>query len=306
MKFKFENILICLDLTEMDESLIRYANFIAKQFNPKVITFIHVMDAYEIPEELADSIEGNHRPLDEMIGEEIAEKIKSNYEKNLNPEPRIVLETGLTTEKIINFARNNAVDLAIMGKKIGFEGRGGVVKNIIGLIPSSVLLISETTQHKFEKILIRTNFARPSVVAYNMGKQISEFTGAKLEFHNVYKLPFHYFPEQTPQAVLKVRKQLQPYMKKEYGKFLQKNKLPDDVPFSYSVDVKGNEAQSLYNYAIRNSIDLVITGTRLKSQLANVIMDSTSEKLAGVEKNIPVMIVKDINHSIGFLKALFE
>jgi len=35
-------------------------------------------------------------------------------------------------------------------------------------------------------------------------------------------------------------------------------------------------------------------------------MDSTSEKLAGVEKNIPVMIVKDINHSIGFLKALFE
>ncbi|MFP4288268.1 MAG: universal stress protein [Bacteroidales bacterium] len=306
MKFKFENILICLDLTEMDDSLIRYANYIVKQFDPKVITFIHIMDAYEIPEELADSFDGNHRPLDEMIREEIEDRIKANYEKNQNPDPQIVLESGLTTEKIVGFARNNAVDLTIMGKKIGFEGKGGVTKNIIGLIPSSVLLISETTQHKFEKILIRTNFAKPSVVAYNMARELSAVTGAKLEFHNVYKLPFHYFPEQTPQAILKLRKQLQPFMKKEFTRFLKKYKLPDDIPFSYSVDIKGNEAQSLYNYAIRNSIDLVVTGTRLKSELANVIMDSTSEKLASVEKNIPVMVVKDISHSIGFLKALFE
>ncbi|MFW5758514.1 MAG: hypothetical protein ACOCYO_07525, partial [Bacteroidota bacterium] len=97
-----------------------------------------------------------------------------------------------------------------------------------------------------------------------------------------------------------------PYMKKKFAKCLKKYKLPDEIPFSFSVDVKGNEAQSLYNYAIRNSIDLVITGTKLKSQLANIIMDSTSEKLAGVEKNIPVMIVKDISQSIGFLKALFK
>ncbi len=306
MKFKFENILICLDLTEMDDSLIRYANYIAKQFHPKIITFIHVMDAYEIPEELADSFDGNHRPLDIMIREEIEDKIKDNYENDQNPQPHIVLESGLTAEKIIHFAKNNAVDITIMGKKIGFEGKGGVAKNIIGLIPSSVLLISETTQHKFEKILIRTNFAEPSAVAYIMGSEISQYTGAKLEFHNVYKLPFHYFPEQSPQAILKIRKQLQPYMKKKFAKFLKKYKLPDEIPFSFSVDVKGNEAQSLYNYAIRNSIDLVITGTKLKSQLANIIMDSTSEKLAGVEKNIPVMIVKDISQSIGFLKALFK
>ncbi len=242
MKFKFENILICLDLTEMDDSLIRYANYIAKQFNPEVITFIHVMDAYEIPEELADSLDGSHRPLGEMIREEIEDKVKTNYQQNQDTDPQIVLESGLTTEKIIHFARNNGVDLTIMGKKIGFEGRGGVAKNIIGLIPSSVLLISETTQHKFEKILIRTNFAKPSVVAYNMARELSESTGAKLEFHNVYKLPFHYFPEQSPQAILKIRKQLQPYMKKEFAKFLKKYKLPDDIPFSYSGDVKGNEA----------------------------------------------------------------
>ena len=304
--FKFDNILVCLDLTDMDESLINYSNFIVESFKPKSLTFIHVMDTYEIPEELSDSLSDSHRPLDEIIIEEIQEKIGAIYIHGDTLKPSIVLESGITTEKIVKFARKNKTDLTLMGKKIGFAGEGGVVKNIIGLIPSSVLLISETAPHSISHIMVRTNFAKPSFAAYHMAALISEKTKADIEFHHVYKLPYNYFPEQSAQALQKLRKQLDPYMEKQYNKFTKKYKLPKDTPFDYSVDLKGDEAQSLYNYAVRNRFDLVLTGTRLKSQLANVIMDSTSAKLAGVEKNIPVLIVKDSKESVGFLKALFD
>lgn len=304
--FKFDNILICLDLTDMDDSLINYSNYIVESFKPKSITFIHVMDTYEIPEELSDSLSDSHRPLNEIILEEIQEKVDAIFSYADTLKPSVVLESGITTEKIVQFARKNKTDLALMGKKIGFAGEGGVVKNIIGLIPSSVLLISETTPYNISRIMVRTNFAKPSYAAYHMASLIAKETQADIEFHHVYKLPYNYFPEQTSLALQKLKIQLDPYMEKQYNKFVKKYKLPKDIPFEYSVDLKGDEAQSLYNYAVRNRFDLVLTGTRLKSQLANVIMDSTSEKLASVEKNIPVLIVKDSKESVGFLKALFD
>ncbi len=304
--FKFENLLFCLDLTEMDESLIRYANYVVETFKPSSVTFIHVVDTYEIPEEIAGTITDSDRPLKDLLKEEVDEKVQEHYKHTDTLEPIVVVEEGLTVEKIVKYARKHKTDLAIMGKKVGYVGEGGVVKKIIGLIPSAVLLISETSPYRYSRIMVRTNFANPSVIALQMAKYLQGVTGASIEFHNVYKLPYNYFPEQTAQAGQKLKKQLEPYMNKQYSKFVKKYKLPDDIPFDYTVDVKGDEAQSLYNYAVRNQVDLLITGTRLKSQLANIIMDSTSEKLAGVEKNVPVMIVKDVKEFVGFFKALFD
>jgi hypothetical protein len=47
--YQFDNILVCLDLSEMDDSLIRYSNFLVEKFKPKSVTFLHVMKSYEIP-----------------------------------------------------------------------------------------------------------------------------------------------------------------------------------------------------------------------------------------------------------------
>lgn len=304
--FKFDNILICLDLTEMDESLIGYANFLVDTFNPSSVTFIHVMDTYEIPEEITGTITDGDKPLKDILKEEVEEKVQEHYKHADKLKPTVIMEEGLTVEKIVKYAEKNKTDLALMGKKIGYVGEGGVVKKIIGLIPSSVLLISETSAYRFTRIMVRTNFASPSVIALQMGQYLQSVTGASVEFHNVYKLPYNFFPEQSAQAAQKLKAQLEPYMTKKYEKFVKKYKLPADIPFNYTVDVKGDEAQSLYNYAVRNQVDLVITGTKLKSQLANIIMDSTSEKLAGVEKNVPVLIVKDVKEFVGFFKALFE
>lgn len=304
--YKIDNIIICLDLSEMDESLINYANFAVETFKPKKITFIHVMDTYEIPEEISESLSELEKPIDEIIIEEIKDRIDQLYTKSKVLKPDIVLEEGATTEKIVNYARKNNVDLAIMGKKIGYIGEGGVVKNIVGLIPSSVLLITETTPFHINKIMVRTNFAKPSAVAFEMAKSLKEYTNCSIEFHHVYKLPYNYFPGQSQTAINKLTEKLKPYMKKQFNKFTKKYSIDSEIPFNFTLDIKGNEAQTIYNYAIKHEIDLVITGTKLKSKLANVIMDSTSEKLAEAGKNIPVMIVKDVKDSVGFLKALFD
>lgn len=305
--FKFEKLLVCLDLTDMDDFLIRYANFLVNTFKTKSVTFIHVMDNYEFPEDLSDAFDDDEeRPLEEMFLEEINDKVEKHFDSRHGLKPDVVVEEGHTVERIVKFANKNRIDLALLGKRIDYEGKGGVVTKIIGLIPSSVLLITETTPFEYKKLMVHTRFEKPSAVAYQAADYFSEQTGAGIEFHHVYKLPYNYFPVQEPKQMKKLRVRLEPHIHKSYSKFLKKYKLPAETPFQFSINVKGDEAQSIYNYALKNKIDLVVVGTRVKSHLANLIMDSTAEKLAGVDKDVPVLIIKDVKEFVGFFKALFE
>ncbi len=300
------NLMICLDLTEMDETLIKYTNFLVDIFDPSSVTFIHVMETIELPDELADAFPEMDRPLNELVEEEIRENVKEHFLHADKVKTDVVLDFGLTTEQIVQQARKRKVDLALLGKKIGYVGEGGVAKRIVGLIPASVLMVSETTPHSINSILVRMDFSKISAIALKTARTIASHTEAKLECHHVYKLPLGYVPQKSPSEVKILHRKLSEYVQKEYRAFLKKHKLDDSVPCSYSMDLQGDESQMLYSHAIKSQADLILAGSKIKSQLANVILDTTSEKLADASKSVPIMIIKDQKESIGFLKALFD
>jgi len=304
----FKNILVSLDLTDMDDTLVKYSNFLAKTFRPDSITFIHVMETVEIPDELAEAFPDMDKPIAEIVKEEIQEKVDDLFDSSADVKRgvNVVVSHGSTTEGVVEFARKNKTDLALLGKKIGYDGEGGVARKIVGLIPSSVLLVSEISPQGIGKILVRMDFSAISAIALQTAREIAEATGSEVHCHHVYKLPLNYFPQQSPAEVQRLKKRLSDYVQSSYKDFLKKHKLKPGVPCTFSMDLHGEEAQIIYSQAVKTGADLILVGSKIKSQLANVILDSTSEKLAGANKSIPVMVVKDRKKSIGFLKALFD
>lgn len=303
--YKFKKILVCLDYTEMDYYLIDYARFIVKTFKAEKLTFIHVMEAYNIPEELTDSLEDPGVDLKDLIREDLMERVDSGISGKDGVEPELVVEEGLTTEKILQYSRKDKTDLCILGKKAGYSGKGGVARKMVGLLPCSVLVVSETSRTQFKKLLVRMDFSEMAGASLLMARSISEYSGASIECHHVYKLPLNYFPRNNPDNVKRMKSQLGRFVKREYEKFIKKLKIDDPPQISYSMEIHTDESQLLYHHAIKNNVDLILTGTKIKSPLANLILDSTSEKLVGAEKNIPVMVVKDKNKSANILKSIF-
>jgi len=303
---KFDKILVCLDLTEMDHFLINYANYIVNTFRPGRLIFIHVMEIYDIPDEIMDTFHNTEKDLEDIISEELEGNIEQGLTVKEKVDYSLVLDRGLTTEKIVEYAKNNKIDLSIMGKKIGYRGEGSVSRKIVGLIPSSVLVVSETSQHKIDKLLVRMDFTKMAWSTLQMAKLVAENTGASIECHHVYKLPLNYYPRQTPENIKKLNAQVKLLVEKEYAKFIKKMKVEDAPPCSFSLQIQTEESQLLYNYAIKNSKDLILTGTKIKSPLADLILDNVSEKLVGGEKNLPVMVVKDQKKSIGILDVIFD
>ncbi len=305
--YNLDHVLVSLDLTEMDNFLIRYSNYIVEKFKPKSITFMHVLKSYEIPEELTKSLPVAEKPLTDIIKEEITETVDAHFNHDDALDTRVVVREGHTVETIVQYSKKNNIDLTLMGKKLGYQGRGSTIQKVISLSPSSVLLVSETTPHDIKHMLVRLDFSKFSEMAVKMALRLQELTKAKLSFFYVSKLPLHYFPQHTRKNEKEILNHLDRINRKEYRKFMKRMKLnPDDYEFTSALDKNYDEAHVIYNHSLGMGADLIVTGSGMKSGLSDIIPDSTSEKLAGSDKNIPVLVVKDRKKSLGFLNKLFD
>lgn len=304
--YQLNHILISLDLSDMDDSLIRYTNFLVDKIKPKSATFLHVMRPYEVPKEIIEAFPHLDEPVTEIIREDLEEKIGELFQPNYEIKTSIKVLEGYPTETIVKYTQKNDITLTIMGKKMGYEGRGSIVRKVMGIIPSSVLLVSETANRKVENVLVRMDFSKMSEMALKMAFRIKEITGAEVSCHHVHKLPLNYFPQSKPEDDKRLQQHVEKHSNKEFQKFMKRFKYDaNEVPFSFSLDVENEEAQILYNRALAVGADMILIGSKIKSELADIIVDSTSEKLASSDKNIPVFIVKDRKQTMGFLKALF-
>ncbi|WP_462281670.1 universal stress protein [Salinivirga cyanobacteriivorans] len=305
--YQLDHILVCLDLTDMDDFLVRYSNFMVEKFKPKSITFMHVVRSYDIPKEILSTFSEMDAPLTEIVKEEVQEKVDEHFIHKNDIETIVTVEEGYTTETIVQYSQKHNITLTLMGKKIGYKGRGGVVRKVLSITPSSVLLISETTQHKIEHVMVRMDFTKIAGITMKMAEQLQELTGAKISCHHVYKLPLKYFPQNRPEDDEKLQMHVEKHSKKEYEKFAKRLKIDTKaIPCTWTLDVENEEAHILYNQALSIQADMILIGSKIKSEMADVILDTTSEKLAGPEKNIPVFVVKDRKQTLGFLEALFD
>jgi nucleotide-binding universal stress UspA family protein len=305
--YNLDHILIALDLSDMDSFLIKYANFIVEKFNPSTVTFLHVLKSYDIPEELMETLPQMEVPLSEIIKEEIEESVRTYFTHRDNVTTRVIVNEGHSVETIVQNTKKYKIDLTLMGKKIGYKGEGSVTQKVLSLTPSSVLLVSETTPHSINHILVRIDFSKYSEMTVKMGLRLQELLNVRISFFYVSKLPLQYFPQHTRKTELEIVKHLDAINTKEYRKFMKRLKLnPDDYDFTSALDKNYDEAHVVYNHSLSNGADLIITGSGIKSGLSDIIPDSTSEKLAGADKNIPVLVVKDRNKSLGFLNKLFD
>jgi nucleotide-binding universal stress UspA family protein len=305
--YKLNHILVCLDLTEMDDSLIRYTRFLVNQINPDSITFLHVMRPYDIPKELMDTFPELDEPVPEIIREELQEKINEQCHSGTDVNIRVEVKEGAPIETIVKFAQKNNITLTLMGKKVAYQGNAGIVKKVLGIIPSSVLLVCESGYERIENLLVRMDFTKASEMALEMAFRLKELTGANIACHHTHKLPVGYFPQVNPDKDEKLQKYVEKVSKKAFEKFKKNLKYnTDDLAFSFSIDTENEEDLILYRQALTTGADMIVIGSNLKSDLADIVMDVSPEKLAAPNKNIPVFIVNDRSKAMVFLKRIFQ
>ena len=168
-------------------------------------------------------------------------------------------------------------------------------------------MVSETAKPQINNILVRMDFSKMSELAMKSAIELSRKTGSGIFAVNAFRLPISHFPKYSNEDARRLQAKMVRHGEKEYEKFMRKIKQdPAAIPCVHVYDKEFDEARVLYHQGLTRQADLIMIGSRVKSELASIILDRTTEDLGDVEKNIPVMIVKDRKQTLGFVKALFD
>ena len=193
MLYPLKRLLICLDLTEMDDVLIQYTALFAQKMNVEKLYFIHVAKSLEIPEALKKEFPEMDTPLDETLIDQIKPKIKK-YINTDEIEYQIGIKDGNVTENILKWSKIKQVDLIIMGRKSPDQGTGANPSRIANISLCSVLMVPNNPSPTLKHVFVAIDYSAYSHRAVARALDFKKCCGAEVSVQNVYRVPkgYHY------------------------------------------------------------------------------------------------------------------
>ncbi|WP_017729982.1 universal stress protein [Nafulsella turpanensis] len=305
--FELKKIVVCLDMTQMDESLIRFASYISKKMNADHILFVHIAPKMEMPEEIKKSYPGLFTPAEETLRQKMTATVEELFEAPNNCRTEQLVEEGKPSDSILKIAKERDIDLLVVGKKMGLKGEGILARKLAKVAHLSILMVPEVLPQLMDRILVPVDFSEDSLLALKQAIKIKETSEVPMNItcHHVYRLPSGW--HSTGKSKEEFASIMKGHAEKDYQKFL-KQLGPDhpQIPCIFTLEEENNAAQEIYQQAVKDRSDLIVLGSKGKTAAASALLGSTAERLAECDKNIPLLIAKDKTDNLSFLEALFK
>ncbi|MDO8966433.1 MAG: universal stress protein [Algoriphagus sp.] len=303
MKF-FSKAMVGLDLTEMDDILIKKTAVFVKFLGINKCYFVHVAKNLEIPREILDNYPDLLAPTDESIEAIITNKLKEhNFPEDIETEV-FVDEGSHPLDSFLRWAKIKDVDLIIMGRKESLPGHGVLADGVAKKAPCSVLLVQEKRPIKFpKKVLIATDFSSHNHLIYEFAEQITDKLGAELVPLHLYEVPHGY--SKTGKTYEEFSEIMKENAKNDFKKFVSKHHHPELACEMLLNDGK-NPGNLILEFATKIEADMILLGSRGRTTSAAILLGSTAEKLIHVNKYLPMLIFKKKGETMGFFDALFK
>ncbi len=287
------HFLVCLDLTDMDALLIRYAANLCRLLDDvERVYFMHNIK-FDYPEEGKVLLRELDQPLAAVVQESLEEKIGRHFlaDRSEVTWELIVREADHTQEAITEVVNEQEVDLVLLGKKIRYDGSGLVGEKLLrnGQFHASLLLTPETAHYQIDNILAPIDFSRNSARAVRMADELRQKTGAEISYQHVFHIPAHYFPY-IP--VKNMSHKMESQAKREYERFIKNQHLPK-APCEFSFSEGESTARTIYNHALAERKDLIVVGSRGKNALNTLLVGSVALQLLKLDLHIPLLIIRD-------------
>lgn len=301
----FNRLMVCLDMSKMDDVLLKYASQIVDTFGIKTVYFVHVTNSFKIPAAIQDQYRDIVAPIDEAIEKQISFSLKQFFTKPKGTEVKIKVVDGKITDEILKLSKNQVVDILMVGRKQEFKGSGLNEKKLAKASPTSVIMVPEKPSFKFNNILVSIDYSEHSRMAFDIGRGIQEKTGAKLLSSNVYTVPRGYHAQgKTYEEFAEI---MLTNTKHECDKFFKKMDLEGaGFEHTFSLDNDMHPADKIYLAAKEKNADMIILGSKGRSAAAAFLLGSVAEQLMIENADIPLFIVKKSNENLSFINTLLK
>jgi nucleotide-binding universal stress UspA family protein len=302
--YKIERLLVALDLTEMDEILIKYSSHLAKFLNTEKIYFVHIAKNLELPEELRKNYPDLLAPSDESISDSIEKKITKAWDSGYDCEKVIEIKEGDPSQNILRWAEIKSVDMIVMGRKRKLKGGGVVPQKIAKVVHTSLMMVSEDFSFQLDSIVVPVDFSKHSKLVVEEALEITKGNNVALTIFHVFRVPTGY--HKTGKSYDEFATIMKGHAHNDFRDFLKRNDFPEDLNCQYVLDSDDAPADRIFDFASSQKASMIIMGSKGRTGLASILLGSVAEKVITYDSEIPLMIIKEKGENMGFLKALFK
>ncbi|MTI41066.1 universal stress protein [Fulvivirga lutimaris] len=303
--FPIKRVLVGLDLTDMDDQLIAYTSYLTKILDIDAIYFYHVAPSLEIPDAVLKEFPALLAPADESLEKIIQDKLDQHLKCPEGTQIKIEIREGNAEDKILKWSDIKEIDLIITGRKDGLKGSGLLPGRLAKLAHCSILMVPEKASTKISKIMVPVDFSRSSKEAIKEAQLFSEKTGAKIALQNTYTVPSGY--HRIGKTFEEFSEIMRGHAKSHALEFVKETELNEaDTELIITLDNDEQPADKINEDAQKFSCDLIIMTSKGRTGLASVLLGSVADKVLSMKGNIPVLIIKNKKHNLGFLDALLR
>jgi nucleotide-binding universal stress UspA family protein len=304
--YDIKRILVAVDLSPIDQSLIRYAYRLSTVQQIEKIYFVSVVKNLDLPEEISAAYPELLAPMDESLKKQIHDTIGKTVGEKLSTPFDIDIIEGDTTKQVLRWAKIKGVDLILLGKKSTSDGSGINGSKIARLSPCHVAFIPEKMPEEHIHLLVPVDFSDPSKLAVELALKIAHAnTHARVSCMHVYHVPSGYHVSG------KSRSEFSEIMKKTSEKLYRQ--------FIDTIDTQGLEVpcamvlgdldkvpELVNEHAAKHSNSGVVIGSKGKTKAASLLLGSTTERFIDIGLDHPLVVAKPKNEIMDVFDAIMK
>jgi len=305
--YLIKKMIVCLDQSPLDETLIAYAGFIAKVNQVKKIYFSHVVKNFSLPKEMLESFP---TLLDSMLQDrkEAMEKlVREKFPTIKGLEIGFVVKEGNLSKKILKLAEEKSADLILIGRKVALPGTGVASHRMARRASCSLLIVPEQSQPKLSTLLVPSDFSDHSIhaleEAIGMAKKYSG--GIEIIFQNVLSIPSNYAT--TGKTYEEFAELMKKHAESNFKKFIRKIDTKG-IPITpiYTQDDDDDPVQEIVAAALEHKAEVIIIGAKGKTGATALHIGSMAERLIQFNKSLPLLVTRPKGKHAGVLDYLLD
>ncbi len=291
--YKFNRILIGLDFSLMDRSILEYSAMLCDKINPGKIYFTHIHRDLAVPDYIVRDFPELRQPMDEKLKKEMISKVETFFPDYNKFDVEFEVVEGSPSKELIHRLEVKNIDLLIMGKKVELKGLGVVPKQVARAAKSSILFVPEKAKENIKNIFIPIDFSQSSIRALEEGIIMAK-QNPKV---NLYPIHIYDLPE-FGGGVSYGKKKLEPLIRgnalEDFSTAIQELDTENiSINPLYYLNHKFGGVEIIKEKALKKEADLIIVGSQGKSRIQRWILGSFTEKLIDTINTIPLLVVKE-------------
>lgn len=305
--YQIKKLIVCLDQSSLDETLVRFASFIAKANQTKKIYFTNIIRNLNIPKEVLAEFPNL---IENMVDErkaQMKEVVEENFVNHDDIEFCYVVKEGQLSKKVLKLAHEKSADMIIVGRKVDLPGTGVISQRLARRASCSLLIIPENSNPKINRLLVPSDFSDYSKDAMEEAILIAEKYSKKTEIvcQNVFTVPsgYHF----TGKSYKEFTTIMQMHAEINFKKFIRKIDTKNiQITPVYTQDEDDDPVEDILAKAKEINADAIIIGAKGRTAATALFIGSMAERLIQLNDEFPLLVTRPKGKNAGILDYILE